>query len=194
MRLFVGVELDPEVAAAAASLAAELQRRAVRLAPDARITWIPQDRLHLTIRFIGDTDEQSARAIRAVLEPAVEIQPSGLTIAGTGAFPPKGAPRVLWAGLGAGREALHHVEAEVSQRLESAGVPREERPFSPHLTLARVREASGLRSSELFDGLTDTALGTTQVEAITLFESRLSPKGPTYVPLQRTMLHRGGSL
>ena len=68
---------------------------------------------------------------------------------------------------------------------------RSRRPYSPHLTLARVREAAGLRSASLLDGLEDRSLGTTRIDAITLFQSRLSPKGPTYVPLLRTSLRAG---
>jgi len=74
----------------------------------------------------------------------------------------------------------------VSERLARAGIGAEERPYNPHLTLARVREAGGLRSVALLEGVGETTLGGTAVEAITLFESRLSPKGPTYVALQRT--------
>ena len=67
-------------------------------------------------------------------------------------------------------------------------VPAEERPYQPHLTLARVREAAGLRAAALLDGLGSRHCRHDHVDAITLFESRLSPKGPTYVPLQRTAL------
>ena len=69
-------------------------------------------------------------------------------------------------------------------------MPPDQRPFNPHLTLARVRDAAGLRSSALVGPLDDLALGTTPVDAITLFESRLSPKGATHVPLQRSALRR----
>ena len=188
-RLFVGVEIDPRVAAAAGALVDELRHRAQRLAPRARITWIPPDRLHLTVRFIGNVNDVAEHAIRSVLEAAVAVSPFDLSLAGIGAFPGSGRPQVLWAGLGDGRDRLQQVERDVTPRLTRAGIPPEGRPYSPHLTLARVREAAGLMAPPLFDGLERTALGTTRVEAITLFESRLSPKGPTYVPLQRTFLH-----
>jgi 2'-5' RNA ligase len=67
-------------------------------------------------------------------------------------------------------------------------VAPEDRPYNPHLTLARVREAVGLRAAPLLDGVSEVVLGVTQVDAITLFESRLSPQGPTYVALHRTAL------
>jgi 2'-5' RNA ligase len=82
---------------------------------------------------------------------------------------------------------LIQVESIVGARLEALGIARAERPYSPHLTLARVREAGGLRTSTLFEGQ-PSRLGETRVETITLFQSRLSPKGPTYVALERTPL------
>ena len=80
-------------------------------------------------------------------------------------------------------------ETDVSDRLAGCGVPRKDRRYRPHLTLARVRDAADLRAGMLLNGLIDRAFGRTLVDAITLFESRLSPRGPTYVPRQRTPLH-----
>ena len=186
MRLFVGVEIGEQMAAAAGALVAELQRRAQRLAPRARITWISQQRFHLTVRFIGNADEDHGRTIAAALAPPLEVSSFELAVAGVGAFPRSGKPQVLWSGVVAGDEGLQQIEREVSDRLERVGVAPEGRPYRPHLTLARVRDSAGLRSQPLFAGLEGRSLGTTRVEAITLFESRLSPKGPTYVALQRT--------
>jgi RNA 2',3'-cyclic 3'-phosphodiesterase len=188
MRLFVAVEMEPAVAARADALIGELRRRAERLSPHARITWVPAERLHLTVRFIGNVDDDQVRAIVAALQAPLDAERFDLTLAGTGAFPNGGKPRVLWAGVTDGREALRGTEREVSLRLELADVPPEDRVYSPHLTLARIRDAAGLKSARLFEGISATVLGTTRVEAITLFESRLSPKGPTYVAMQRTPL------
>jgi 2'-5' RNA ligase len=95
---------------------------------------------------------------------------------------------VIWAGLTGGQEHLLAIERIVGDRLECAGVGREDRAYNPHLTLARVRDAVGLRSAALLDGVRDLPLGSARAGAITLFESRLSPKGPTYIPIQRTSL------
>ena len=96
---------------------------------------------------------------------------------------------MIWAGLSDGRNELLELERVVSQRLETL-VPAEERAYSPHLTLARVKEPAGLSRLALLEGLGARRFGTVHVDAITLFESRLSPKGPTYVALQRTALLR----
>ena len=188
MRLFIGIEIAPAVAAATLELIVQLQAASARLAPRSRITWVTPDRLHVTVRFIGHVDDSRVDEIHDVLALPFSVDPFDLTIAGVGTFPPNGSPRVVWAGLGRGRDQLVALEATVSARLADAGVPREERPYKPHLTLARVRDAAGLRPAPLVGNLREVALGTTSVDAITLFESRLSPKGPAYVALARTPL------
>ena len=185
MRLFVAAEIGKALAARAAELTRELQTRAAATAPRAKVTWIPADRLHLTIRFIGEVDDGRAPAIGGALEPPLGIDPFELMLAGAGAFPKGGSPRVLWVGVTSGREELLRAEREISSRLAGLGIPEEERAYSPHLTLARVREPAGLRSARLLDGLTDSSLGTVRIGAITLFHSKLWPKGPTYTPLLR---------
>jgi 2'-5' RNA ligase len=188
VRLFVAVAVGAQVADALTAASDELRKRASTLAPRARITWVPAERAHVTVRFIGHVDEPAAGTIAAALAAPLAVKAFDLTVSGVGAFPLNGSPRVIWAGLTAGVETLMEVEREVSARLDTCGVAPEDRPYHPHLTLGRVKEAGGLRSRALLEGLTDRALGTTRVEAITLFESRLSPKGPTYVPLQQTPL------
>jgi 2'-5' RNA ligase len=190
MRLFVGVEIDAPMAAAAGALIRALRVRAQQLAPQSRLAWIPEDRLHLTVRFIGQTDEAGATAILQVMEPPLALAPFDLGVAGPGAFPPSGKPKVIWVGVNDGSDRLAQVEREVTRRLAAAGIPPEDRPYSPHLTLARVRDAAGLQSRALFEGADGGRLGTTRVDTITLFESRLSPHGPAYVPLLRTRLER----
>jgi 2'-5' RNA ligase len=188
VRLFVAVDLAPAVVAQAQSLIAELRQRAEAVAPRARITWIPPALMHLTIRFIGQVGDGDLPAIVDALRRPVAMAPFDLDVRGVGAFPVKGPPRVLWAGLTSGMDELCAVEVDVSARLQQLGIAPDERVFSPHLTLGRVRDAAGLRTSTLLAGLAQQPVGTSRIDAITLFESQLSPKGPTYVPLLRTPL------
>ena len=187
MRLFVGVEVGSSIAEAASELIEELRRRVSALAPQARVTWVPPQNVHITVRFIGHVDEGRSQVIHSALEGALDVAPFDAGIQGVGAFPGRGAPRVFWAGVADGRESLLDVEQAVSARLGDV-LPEEERPYSPHLTLARVKDPAGIKTPAVFEGLTAAVLGRVHVEAITLFESRLSPKGPTYVPRQRTAL------
>jgi 2'-5' RNA ligase len=189
MRLFVAIEMNRSVEEAAREVISDLRDRAARLAPRARITWSAPERMHVTVRFIGDADEARAQAIRSALGPTIDTPVFDVIVEGVGAYPPKGPPRVFWAGLADGRDGLLEVERAVSERLQTL-VPAEDRPYSPHLTLARVKEPAGLSRAALFDGLATRPFGRVHVDAITLFESRLSPQGATHVPLQRTALRR----
>ena len=189
MRLFIAVEMNRAVEDAAREVIDELRARVTRLAPRTRLIWSAPERIHITVRFIGDADEPRAQAIRSALGPTIDAPVFDLAVEGVGAFPPKGPPRVFWAGLTDGRDGLLEVERAVSQRLETL-VPAEDRPYAPHLTLARVKEPAGLSRVTLFEDLTTRRFGRVHVDAITLFESRLSPKGATHVPLQRSALRR----
>jgi RNA 2',3'-cyclic 3'-phosphodiesterase len=188
MRLFVAVDIDAGARKNLDAVSRELRRRVSLQAPGARVTWVAPDRLHLTVRFIGETDERVREAIATALGAAIPVAPFEVSLAGVGAFPSRGAPRVLWTGIGKGEDDLRRVEREVDARLRAVGIDAEARPFHPHLTLARVRDAAGLWGPTLLEGLAQTEIGTTHVEAITLFESRLSPRGPTHEARLRTPL------
>jgi 2'-5' RNA ligase len=189
MRLFIAVEMNRAVENAAREVIDEMRARVTRLAPRARVTWSAPERIHITVRFIGEADGPRAQAIRSAIGPTIDAPVFDLAVEGVGAFPPKGPVRVFWAGLTDGRDGLLEVERAVSQRLETL-VPAEDRPYAPHLTLARVKEPAGLSRAAVVEGLTTRRFGRVHVDAITLFESRLSPEGATHVPLQRSALRR----
>jgi 2'-5' RNA ligase len=183
VRLFAAVEIGDMLRNRAAEISQELQRRAFVAAPRAKVAWVPADRMHVTIRFIGEVDGETASSVRRVLGVPIAIEPFALTLWGVGTFPKTGTPRVVWVGITEGREELLAIERELTERLTTLGVPEEDRAFSPHLTLARVREPAGLKVQRLVEGLTDQPMGTVRIDAITLFQSKLSPKGPAYTPL-----------
>src|SRR4029079_5688212 len=151
MRLFVAVEMNESIAETMRDTIDDLRARATRLAPRARVTWSAPDRIHITVKFIGEADETSTQAIRSALGPTIDAPVFDLAVEGVGAFPPKGPPRVFWAGLTDGRDGLLEVERVVSERLKSL-VPAEDRPYAPHLTLARVKEPAGLSRGALLEG------------------------------------------
>jgi RNA 2',3'-cyclic 3'-phosphodiesterase len=188
MRLFVAVTIDADVIERMSRSIEELRERVAVRAPRARVRWVPGDQLHVTVRFIGEANETQADSIATVLGPSLPLDRFQLVFRGLGVFPERGAPRVFWAGIAAGAEQLAAVEAEVTERLEACGIAPDSRAYRPHVTLARVKDAGGLRVRGLFDGLADRAFGLSPVDAITLFESRQSSDGSVYVPLQSTRL------
>ena len=188
MRLFVAVEIDPDVQAVASRVIEDLKRRTQKLSPHAHVTWVKPEALHLTVRFIGQAAPDLCQTIVTALAPPLLVPRFELTVEGTGSFPPKRPPRVIWAGLTGGLDRLHAVEHEVRSRLNPLIPAGDDRDYDPHLTLGRVKNPAGLRPAVLLKGLEQALFGRVRVRAVTLFESRLSPAGPTYVALGRTPL------
>ena len=186
MRLFVGVELDDNVKTRAAAIA-EALRSDLGCRVNAR--WIARDNLHITLWFIGEVDDARAAAIADVLRHPFTTPAFDLELCGAGAFPPHGMPRVFWVGAGAGRESLSALYDELKTRLVPLGFEAERRPYSAHLTIARVKEAERphRRIREVVREL-DADAGRCRIGAVTLFRSRLSPKGAAYEPLLRVAL------
>ena len=187
MRLFVGVELNETVRRSAAAIAAAL---AERLGRHVKARWIPGDNLHITLWFIGHvTDDRAQQILRTIDTPfatcAFELQ-----VAGLGAFPPSGPPRVIWLGIDAGAESLNRLHGELATRLAPIGITPEPRRYSAHLTIARVSSSERGSSSSLRASIRAVAAvaGGCRVDAVTVFQSHLSPKGATYEALLRVPL------
>jgi len=188
MRLFVGVELDDHVKEAAAAIGESLQRELGRRL-DAR--WVPAANLHITLWFLGEVHESRVESTIGALHHPFDEAAFDVEIAGLGAFPPSGPPRVLWLGVASGVDSLARVHAELSTRLEPIGFEAERRPYSAHLTIARVKNVSRGVSAREFRSLLQARpahAGRCRIEAVTIFRSRVSAKGATYEVLQRVRL------
>jgi 2'-5' RNA ligase len=190
MRLFVACETGAAVAEAAAALIVDLQTRLARMAPQARLTWVPKERLHFTVRFIGSVDEGRLPALREALASSLHVPPFEMAVQGVGVFPDRRPPRVIWAGLRSGAGHMTALAHAVNLRLKPL-VGDDAEDLRPHLTLARVKEPHGLRSQTLLSGFEDVPLGVTRVETVTLFESRHDSGGLQYVPLAKSALEGG---
>jgi 2'-5' RNA ligase len=188
VRIFLGVAAGDAVAAAAGALSRELQARVTALAPQARASWVPPDRYHLTVLFIGRVDESQFEPLRAAFATPLHEPPFEIAIEGAGVFPTRGAPRAIWAGVTDGHEAFARVQREAYVRASQVVPLEPEREARPHLTLARVKEPGGLRASALLDGFDRARLGIQRVDAITVFESRPTGGGVQYLPLWHTAL------
>lgn len=187
LRLFVALAFPDEVRA-------ELRRvaGAMRAFAPQGTRWANVDGMHLTLRFIGTAPPDAAPALsEAVVRAADGIAPFELSLAGAGVFPARGAPRVLWVGVGSALDALTALRDSVEDALASAGLPNDERNFSPHVTLARVNarlshdEAQALREAV-------TALDVRRiafpVDEVGLYHSDLLPTGAVYTRLASARL------
>lgn len=142
LRVFCAVELPVDVRARAAGHAERLREQF----PEARASWPRAENLHLTLKFIGEIAEERVRELSQAAERAAQtLEPFNLEIEGAGAFPPRGSPRILWLGVKDSSGSLVSLQARLEDECAATGFKRDERPFHPHLTLARLRAPQGAR-------------------------------------------------
>ena len=147
----------------------------------ADVRWAQTDALHLTLKFLGEIDEEKTAVVKRTLKEVAGRHASfPLRLEGTGAFPGEHNPRVLWVGF-ASETGLLAFQDELERELEREGFPREERAFHPHLTLGRVKGPGRIREAMLeLEKHRQDSLGEMTVHKVALFESRLRPEGAEY--------------
>lgn len=179
LRLFIAVPLPEDVRQAVARLQQQLRPG---MPPG---SWVRAEGLHLTLRFLGDTEPGRVPALGAALEAALAQAPSFALALGTlGAFPPKGRSRVLWLGS-ADEGGLAHLAEVVEGVVRLQGFAPENRTFHGHLTLCRFRQPGRLTLPEVGD------VATFQVDRAVLFQSHLRSQGAEHVPLASFALGGG---
>ncbi len=181
LRLFIAVELTPDLRQAIGRVQAELQGQ---LAPRV-VRWTHPDGIHLTLKFLGDTPPEQTPAIaQAMRMAAASFEPFTLVVAGLGSFPNPRQPRVVWVGVPAVPKALAGVQRALDLHLAGLDYPRETRPFNPHLTLGRVNDRATLAERQTLAALLSRTqiaeLGSLPVQEIVLFRSELRPAGAVY--------------
>ncbi|MBL7013414.1 MAG: RNA 2',3'-cyclic phosphodiesterase [Candidatus Marinimicrobia bacterium] len=145
------------------------------------IKWVKNINLHLTLKFLGDTKDESVEKINAVLSKiAPNVLLDDLTISNTGCFPNIDRPTVLWLGIEGDTQSLIQLVDKINTRLESIGIPINEEPYTPHITIARIKytdkkppDAKIFLQSK-YDGI---ALNANQMQFVS---SELSQDGPIY--------------
>jgi 2'-5' RNA ligase len=184
MRTFIAIDLSDENKTTVAKLQDELKKT------QADVKWVEPENIHLTLKFLGEvTDEYVGKVKDALDRVAAGLKPFELSLSGIGAFPKLDYPRVIWAGVEKGKEETEGIAKKVEDELEKIGFAREERPFAAHLTIGRVRsgknkEALKVKLSEL--NRPDKPGNPQPVSQLILYQSKLSPKGPTYTPLHKS--------
>ncbi len=177
MRLFTAIDLPAE-------MLLRLERLLSALRPEALIKWSPLDNLHITTKFIGEWQEQRLDELHNALAGLTPREPFDLEIRDLGWFPNERSPRVLWAGVHAS-PALKQLMAETEERLLALGVPKEDKPNNPHLTLARIKGPVPLRNlRKKVDELQPAELGTISVRHFCLFRSDPGSNASVYRKLR----------
>lgn len=184
-RVFCAIELPEEVRERAINHAQRL-RSALS---DARASWSRAENLHLTLKFFGDVASSRVEQLsQAVACAAQTSTPFKLTLDGTGAFPPRGAPRVLWLGVIDSSGSLAKLQSRLEDECESIGFARESRHFRSHLTLARIRSSQGARAlAKAHQEMSFEAIEFPVTELV-LMRSELGAGGSRYTAISREAL------
>lgn len=177
MRLFTGIDLSEEVRS-------NLDRLLAQLRPAARLKWSSVRNLHVTTKFIGEWPENRLAEIVSALKSLPERAPFDIAVGGLGWFPNPRSPRVFWAGVKA-PPALAELAQATDEALARLGVPPETRAFSPHLTLARVKDRSPLAAlQQAIARLPGDDFGEFRADRFHLYLSELRSSGSVYTKLE----------
>lgn len=186
MRLFIAIEISEEIREALAQIQSHLKYAG------ADVKWVEPHNIHLTLKFLGEVNEEKAEEIKSILDGiAKETRPFELSIKDVGAFPTIEYPRVIWAGLDKGADESKMLAEKIDEGLSKTGFQKEARPFASHLTIGRVRSSTNKEAlkEKMNSLLTPTTRPTNQdspsqpISSVILFKSTLTPKGSIYTKL-----------
>ena len=176
VRTFLAIELNDSVRKALI----QFQRQADNLL----LKWVSPNAIHLTVKFLGVIEEEQVFIIKQALEEVVqEMSPFALTFKGLGGFPTLQKPRIIWAGVEGDVDHLEVLVSCIESALRLVGFPQEDRPYHPHITLARVKA----NAREIGQKITTSEVskqkwnfGNLTVDRLSLFQSQLTPEGAQY--------------
>ena len=202
IRAFLAVAPSPELQTKLALVQQELKHR---IEPerkgDTRISWVQPAKIHLTMKFLGDVDEQMIDPLHRALERAIGNRTvMNVPLERLGAFPHLHSPRVLWVGPPENweREAeakrIAEIHGAIEQACKGLSFLRETKPFSPHLTLARIKAGGWQVGAAMAKcGMLDRplSLGSLAVESVVLMKSELKPTGSVYTKLREVRMRAG---
>jgi 2'-5' RNA ligase len=179
MRTFIAIEIPEGIKQEMAKAQEKLKASGVEAG------WTRPEGIHLTLKFLGDVPEAKVPDIRAALTGAVQNTGAfDLAVAGAGAFPNGKNARVAWLGVTGDLDRLSTLQARVEDAMEKVGFGREDRPFTPHLTLARIKYIrSRDRWLATLESIKDIRLPGFTVEHVRLMKSELRPSGAVYTEM-----------
>ena len=184
MRLFISIEVPEAVKKELAVVQGRLRGAGV----DA--SWTRAEGMHLTLKFLGEVSEQQVPGIMSNLRKAAEgTGPLGFSVSGVGTFPNPIKARVVWIGLGGDIEKLTRLQVAVEKAMVLLGTAREERKFTPHLTLGRIKFIrSRDRWTKTLAEVKDISLTGFEATSVSLIKSELKPSGAVYTDMGRVEL------
>ncbi len=180
IRSFIAIEIPQVVKVKIEELQRELRRT------DADAKWVRPEGIHLTLKFLGSIPQEDVEKISQAIAPLVSLwEPFEIRIYGMGGFPSSRNPRVLWVGLDRGKGEVHSLQQAIERKLAELSFPPEDRPFSPHLTLGRVRSSRGKSGlAQVLERNKEAEVGNFRAGKVFLFRSELKPSGAVYTKLK----------
>ena len=189
MRAFIAIELPESIRTRLGDLSARLRKYT------GKASWVRPDRLHLTLRFLGEISGEQVKTLSEnMTQTCGEVDAFTLTCEELGAFPNLRRPSVIWAGIGPLEPDLARVQAASEAGARAAGLPAEPKRFHPHITLARIKDPRN--ASPLVDAVDSAGTfhaGAFTVSHVALFSSELTPRGPIYTRIREFPMKRDGS-
>lgn len=185
MRCFIAIDIDEQIRAKIGGFEDELRHKTGLDRP--KVKWVEPSNIHLTLKFLGEVRDQVIRDVCGLVERiAAEHESFDVEFAGLGVF---GRPaRVLWVGTGE-NESLLSVQKDIEERFCKGGFGSDNKKFSGHLTLCRVKNPGAGRKIEVAIGdYRDLSFGTLAVDSIGIYKSELTSTGPVYTLISRSML------
>lgn len=180
IRTFIGVEIAEKSRIQTGNFAKKL------MATNSDVKWEPPHKYHVTLKFLDEILNEEVNDICLRVQRAVQdFPPFTLGICGAGAFPSIEKPRTVWVGVREGREEMIELARCVDRAMQEAGFPRELRPFSPHVTLGRLRRVTPELAdlSQLLEQYDNIDLGKSFVRSVTVFASHMARSGSSYTTL-----------
>lgn len=194
IRVFVAIQSEEKLRSALLDVQGTLRQAADERHLGAIVRWVNPENIHLTIKFLGEVQVDRIPELEdALLRSSIGIAPFTLSVRGLGCFPNSHSPSVIWAGMGGQLDLLVNFARQVETVFGAIGFAVERRPFSPHLTLGRIKR--GARPSEraavgeLIERLPTKEIGVIDARALSLVKSDLRPEGPLYSILATVEFH-----
>lgn len=186
-RIFCALELPSEVREQIANHGGYLREQV----PHARASWSRTENIHLTLKFLGDVPLSRVEALSNAAKRAASAAESfRLSVSGSGVFPPKGTPRVLWIGVEDQTQTVHRLYEALERECAAEGFARDARAFHPHLTVARIRRPHGARQLGEVHKESDFPAAQFEVNDLCVIRSELSPDGSRYTVIARHELSK----
>lgn len=176
VRTFVALKISQEIKDKLVGVVDEIKQFHVKA------SWPRIENLHLTLKFLGPTEEEKIDEVKRALDPVAQNQaPFSVSLTGLGGFPNSKKPRIVWMGVSQGKEEMVQLAAAVETALEPLGFNKEEREFHPHLTLGRIKFPKPNKELEAhFEKKSDSSFGEWKIGSLLFMKSTLHPEGAKY--------------